>query len=511
MTAVRRGGAPLYRPPGVDMLRLPVIGRVLRWRYGRLLFQIPLLASALLLIYDGFTGSPVAAQNLATIAPWVHYRGLIIVALLLAANLFCLGCPFMLPRTLARRLSLRGGRWPRALRNKWIAIGVLFTLFFLYEWLDLWSSPALTAWVIVAYFAAAFVLEALFTESPFCKYVCPLGSFNFVYSTISPLQITVRAGDICKTCVGKECLNGSYRPQPVIVIDQIGVNGEPVKTHTNGPDGVLGCGTLLFPPQMQSNLDCVACLDCARACPHENVAWSTRPLGAELTRAEAWPRRYDVAFLVIGLTFMGLTNVFGMIPPVYALMADIATALGLTALGWTNAAIEAVALGLIFIVGALLLPIALVTLTAQIARILTRTRQRDSLRAALTSFAPAFVPISFGLWTAHYGFHFLIGVFAIIPAFQQFLLDHGIGLLGQPNWALTGITDVMIVGALQAIALLAGFGGSLLVAQSIAFRLYKRDALAGLLPWALLLLALLLVGLWLLSQPMEMRGTVLFD
>jgi polyferredoxin len=502
----------VYTPPtAFDALRLPLLRRLLIRKNGRLVLQIPLLILALLLIYDGFTGPQIAPQNLATIAPWVHYRGLVVVALLLVGNLFCMGCPFTLPRTLAKRLSLRGGRWPRQLRNKWIAIGGLFVLFFLYEWLDMWASPALTAWVIVAYFVASFVLEALFTESPFCKYVCPLGSFNFVYSTVSPLQIRARNTDVCKTCVGKECINGSYSPQPVVLIDQIGVNGEPVRTHTHDKNGTLGCGTLLFAPQIESNLDCVFCLDCARACPHDNVGLMSRPIGAELTRPDAWPKRYDLAFLVIGLAFMGLINAFGMVPPVYDLMQGIADTLGLMAMGWSDVAIEGVVLGLIFVSGGLVLPIGLSLLAASLTRTLTNTAKRDSLRTALASFAPAFVPIGLGFWAAHYGFHFLTGIFSIVPAFQNFLIDHGIRLLGEPNWTLAGITDLSVIGLLQMVSLLAGFGGSLVVAQRISFRLYKRNAMAGLLPWALLLLLMMLVGYWLFSLPMEMRGTVLFD
>ena len=186
----------------LDVLRLPVIGAALRHRNGRLLLQIPFLALALLMLYDGFTGPQNAAQNLATVGAWVHYRGLVVIALLMAGNLFCMGCPFTLPRTLARRWVRPKRRFPARLRNKWVAIAGLAALFFAYEWLNMWASPLLTAWVIVAYFAASFILEALFDESPFCKYVCPLGSFNFAYSTGAPLQITAKNPDVCKSCVG---------------------------------------------------------------------------------------------------------------------------------------------------------------------------------------------------------------------------------------------------------------------------------------------------------------------
>ena len=115
---------------GYDVLRFPLLGRLLRWRYGRLILQAILTVVALTLIIDGFTGPQVASRNLATVAPWLHYRGIVVLVLLLAGNLFCMGCPFTLPRTLAKRLSLSGQRFPKRLRNKWIAIGSLFSVVF---------------------------------------------------------------------------------------------------------------------------------------------------------------------------------------------------------------------------------------------------------------------------------------------------------------------------------------------------------------------------------------------
>ncbi|MEJ2749794.1 MAG: hypothetical protein P8183_18080, partial [Anaerolineae bacterium] len=99
---------PLHVPqPRFDLLRVPLIGRLLRWRWGRLVGQLLLLLAALLLIYDGFTGPRLAPDNLATVVVWVHYRGLVVFALLFFGNLFCMNCPFTLPRTLARKLSMR--------------------------------------------------------------------------------------------------------------------------------------------------------------------------------------------------------------------------------------------------------------------------------------------------------------------------------------------------------------------------------------------------------------------
>ena len=49
----------------------------------------------------------------------------------------------------------------------------------------------------LAYFGVAFVVDTIFRGAAFCKYVCPLGQFNFFGSLISPLEIKVRRpGDV---------------------------------------------------------------------------------------------------------------------------------------------------------------------------------------------------------------------------------------------------------------------------------------------------------------------------
>ena len=481
----------------MDVLNLPVVGRLLRHRHGRLALQAAFSLVALALMIDGFVGPQSAARNLATVTPWVHLRGLVVLALLLAGNLICMGCPFTLPRSFAKRLSAGGRRFPQRLRNKWLAIFSLFALFFAYEYLDLWASPWLTAWLIVAYFVASFVLEAVFAESAFCKYVCPLGSFNMVYSTLSPTQITVSSPDVCANCVGHECVNGSYAAQEVIRIDEIptGVGGASrSKEVRHGPAGALGCGTELFAPQIRSNLDCTMCLDCVRACPHDNVSLFTRAAGAELSRPDSWPRRWDVSLLAIALAFMGLSNAFGMAPPYYALQEWQALNLNITS--------EFVALLLIFGALNLLLPLGASVAAAWLGAGLTGFRKRDSIRDTVAAFAPAFVPLGFGICFAHYSFHLLVGPGLIVPVIQEFL--GGVGDWGAWSFSL----DSTIIGGLQSLALVGGFLWSLRLAQRAALRLYRRKALLGSLPWALVFLLLMLAAWQIFTLPMEMRGTL---
>ncbi len=459
----------------LDLLHFPVIGPLLRARWTRLALQTVLLLVAALILYDGFTGPPMAHENLATVLAWIHYRGLVVLALLLAGNLFCMACPFHLPRTLAHRLSRRGRRWPAALRNKWLAIGALFLIFWLYEWLDLWASPRLTAWVAVTYFVLAFALELWFAESPFCKYVCPLGTFNFVNAAISPLQIAARDTVICRTCVGHECVNGSAT--------------------------VAGCGTELYVPQIRSNLDCLFCLDCARACPHDNVALRLRAPLEEVRRADAWPLRLDVALLALVLTFAGLGNAFGMVPPVYALE---------DALSRWGMGHEGERLLLIFGVIDLLLPLLLGGMAAWVS---ARLAGAGEVRTVFARLAPTVLPLGFAVWLAHYGFHFATSAWGIVPAVQGFLLRHGLLSGVSPDWMQVTILPRAWVLPLQVVAVVLGFAASLLALSDRARQVFgdRRKAARAGVPWVLLFLLLAWVAVVVFSLPMEMRGTMIMS
>jgi polyferredoxin len=172
----------------------------LRWRHARTSLQLILLVVAAVLVLHGLFGPQVAPANLATVASWVQYRGWLIIALLAAGNVFCTGCPFVLVRDAGRRLRTPLYKWPRWLRVKWIGIALFVAVLFVYELYDLWSLPRATASLVVGYFVAALVTDLLFTGATFCKYVCPIGQFSFVASTVSPLELRVRQPETCRTC-----------------------------------------------------------------------------------------------------------------------------------------------------------------------------------------------------------------------------------------------------------------------------------------------------------------------
>jgi ferredoxin len=462
---------------GTDWLRVPVLGRFLRWRHSRKAMQVPVFLVALAMIAHGLFGPQLAPKNLATLLTWVHYRGLLVLVLLGAGNLFCMACPFMLPREIARRFLKPRWRWPRRLRSKWLAIALLVLVLFAYELFDLWSSPWWTAWLIVGYFAAALLVDGLFQKATFCKWVCPIGQFNFAASTLSPLEVQVRDPGVCARCTTLDCITGTRHPENRDVIVQ------------------RGCELVLFQPRKVGNMDCTFCLDCAYACPHENVALTTRLPGSELwgdprrSGIGFFSQRKDLAALMLVFTFGALLNAFGMVSPVYAVESWLAARMGTTH--------EAPALGALFLLLLVVEPLLLLGLASWLTRKAAGTR--EPLLPLATRFAYALAPLGFGIWLAHYSFHLFTGLWTFIPVAQSAL-----GATN-PNWTLGGFSPAS-VHPLELGFLGLGWLGSLLATWRIAEREYGERALRAFLPWAGLCLLLWIAAMWLLAQPMEMRG-----
>jgi ferredoxin len=463
-----------------DLLRAPLIGRFLRWRHARTTLQAPLLLVAAILLYDGFWGPQLAPQNIAGVLPWVQWRGLLALALLIGGNFFCMACPFMLPRRLAKVLLPAKRAWPRRLRSKWLAAGLLVVFFWAYEAFALWASPWLTAWVVLAYFVSAFVIDGFFKGAAFCKYVCPIGQFNFISSLVSPLEVAVREPTVCATCATKDCIVG----------------------HPRGTRPQNGCELWLFQPRKAGNLDCTFCLDCIQACPHGNVGILARMPGRELaidprrSGVGHFSTRADLAALALIVVFAAFLNAFSMVEPFQTLAQWLAQTFGIGV--WGVLAL----FGMSFVA----LPLGLATLTAWASRRLSGGS--GTLVAVATRYSYGLVPIGFGMWLAHYGFHFMTGALTIVPVVQSFVADLGAPLLGAPRWNLGQIMPSNWLIPIEILCLEAGLIVSWLASYRIAIREHDaaRHARRAFIPWAVLIGLLFGLGVWLMLQPMQMRG-----
>ena len=471
--------------PPFDLMQVPVLGPLFRWRYARPFLQAPLLVVSVTMILHGLFGPSLAPKNLATTLSWLHFRGILVLVLLCAGNFFCLACPFMLVRQVARRFSRPRFTWPRVLRNKWVSVALFVLILFTYELFDLWSSPWWTAWLIIGYFLSVLVVDGLFKHASFCKFVCPIGQFNFVASTLSPFEVKVRDQDVCTRCLTKDCIRGRRDAASDLVV-------------------IRGCELALFQPRKVGNMDCTFCLDCIHACPHDNVGILSRLPGSELLDDSLrsgigyFSRRKDLAALAVVFTFGALLNAFGMVSPVYAVENWLGKML--------HVSHEAPVLGLIFAAFLILEPVLLLGGAAWLTR--TWGSVKRAFVPLVVRYSYGLVPMGFGMWLAHYSFHFLTGLYTIFPVTQNAFASLGWPWLGEPRWTLTGL-PANAVQVIEIGFLVLGFAGSLAVTHGLAEEDSPAKPLRAFIPWAVVCAVLFTASLWLIFQPMEMRATLM--
>jgi cytochrome c oxidase assembly factor CtaG len=480
LPAHRPGRPRFYR----DLLMAPVLGRFLRWRHARPAMQLPVFVLGALVILDGFWGPQVAPLNLAGVLPWIYWRGILILGLLAFGNVCCMVCPFMLLRGWGRRFLPGNRPWPRWLPGKWAAVALIVLFFWGYEAGALWDSPFRTACIATAYFAGAVVIDGIFRGAAFCKHVCPIGQFNFVQSLASPYEVHVRDRSVCRRCTTQDCIRGRR--------------------------GMSGCETYLFQPYKAGNMDCMFCFNCIRACPHDNVGILPRIPAAELRHYPLrsgigrFSRRTDLAVMVVALVAAAFVNASGMIGPVIEFENRTLAAWRLSA-RWPLVTLE-------MFLGLLVIPAVAVAAATLLSRWLSRVNVPRFELAR--QFSYTLVPLGFGMWLAHYLFHLGTGLRSIVPAAGRFLADLGLASSALAGGACcTGgqAGDRLLI--LEILCLDAGLLFSLYAAYRLAEQyspgLGRRLQLFG--PWAALMVALFALGVWILFQPMQMRGVMMMN
>ena len=466
----------------MDLLRAPGLRTFLRWRHARTALQMVFVALAAVVVLHGLYGPDLASTNLATLLSWVHYRGLLVIGLLAVGNVFCAGCPFIRVRDWARWLRPPRRSWPPGLRHKWIGVSLLVALLISYEYFGLWSLPAATAWIVLAYFGTALAIDLVFRGAAFCQHVCPIGQFNFVAATASPFEVRALDVGTCGSCRTADCVRGRRDPVEPSTVQQ------------------RGCELGLFLPAKVGNIDCTFCLDCVQACPHDNVGVVSRVPALELTspeRRSAVGRlvaRTDILVLIVVFVFGALVNAGAMVAPVHALT---------TSLGQRLNASSPVMLGLLFVFGLVVLPGALLAAAALVTR---RLVGGPGLLLTMRRFGVGLVPLGFGIWVAHYSFHFLTAALVVVPVTQSAALDlAGWPVLGMPLWQWTGVPPGAVL-ALQLGVIVLGAIGSLAVVQTVAQRDYTDTANRAAWPWLVVVALLAALAVWIMVQPMDMRG-----
>jgi polyferredoxin len=267
---------------GIDLLRVRALRRLVLWGGFPYVFQAVLLAVFVALIVlawgvhapDGVSGKLFAKTNLVTLLVWgVWWPAMIWVAVLFG-RVWCMVCPLELVGNVSERAARRLGVRQRTLGKAVAAGGIIVVLYWasqlLVMGLHLHRVPAYTAVFLLGLLVLAALTGALFRDRAFCRGFCPVGLLLGTYGRGGMLAVRRVSGSACRSCADKRCLAGRNR----------------------GRIDARSCPSLLNPPKLASNRDCLVCCQCTKACGSANMGLLLRrpfPASDERTAISSWP------------------------------------------------------------------------------------------------------------------------------------------------------------------------------------------------------------------------------
>ena len=313
-----------------------------------------------------------------------------------------------------------------------------------------------------------------------------------ISSSPAPRSASTSARSASSTSSRRRCRRSSCgfasSPRSVVRADG-GLHQRPARRRRAASIVQRGCELGLFLPTKVGNLDCTFCLDCVQACPHDNIAIAIQGAGRRADRDRP-PFGDRPAGPPAGHRGAGggvhvrrtAERVRDGVPG----LRDRAVARGMQSAHASEA------------------PGAWRWCSSRRSDPAParphRWRRGGHAPAGLCTGArawhesPCATPTRWcrsasAMWLAHYGFHFLTGVWTVVPVTQSAALDaFGRALLGEPFWRWLGMRPGAVFPIQLGFILLGTFGSLVLVAPHLRAR-SSRAATRAAAPWVVVVVA----------------------
>jgi hypothetical protein len=414
----------------IELTRNRLIKNILVNRYPQLAVFFVMLLGYVFAVIAGLIGTPVGSHNFSIVFVWIAWWAiLILVAVPFFGRGWCAVCPIPLPGEWLQRgavlappekkpkwLSLR---WPKALRNIWLQ-NISFLLLALFSSVLL-TTPNITGIVLAVMLFSAMGLSTIFERRAFCRYLCPVSGFIGIYAQTAPLELRIKDKQVCASCVGKPCYNGS--------------------------SAGYGCPWDVFPGGLAKNTYCGLCMECIRTCPHENIAVNLRPFSADLAKSSTRMDEAVKAFIMFGAAMIYAGVLLGP----WGTLKDAAYNVGTGA--W-------------FVYAVAFLAIIFGILPGAFSLGLLKGKHSVSFKQRFASLSTALIPLGLMFWVA-FSLSFVLTNASYIMVALSDPLGLGWNLFGTANMAWQPMLTSLLAPA-QTLALVGGLIWSARVAQKAA-------------------------------------------
>jgi hypothetical protein len=474
-------------------VELKFLRRAMKSRWFQPAVQIPVVLGFLAIIAIGLVGNQDPGRNIAPVVTWnIWWIGLIF-AVFFFGNLWCFMCPWTAIPDWVMRLSFTSTKRVKSLARKYPKLKLwmwpAIVLFAFVTWLeivfDAANRPWLTSMLGISMIAMAWVLLVLYERKAMCRYVCFVGRVSGQYAMMGMLEMRRRDNDVCRQCKTKDCYHGR--------------------------EGVgLPCPTHEFMGGMNENQYCTLCTECVKSCPHDNIGLRVRSSGADiLHRHHVKP---DEAYLALLVFIVSAFHGAAMVPWWGEREAELRKGIiavqesifGRDLLGFAGDQGGLMTFTIMMLLAIVLPGLLYFGLCAVMRRVSGR---RDySTRQLFIKFAYTLLPSALFYHLAHNATH-IFYEWSKLRRLASDPLGWGHDWFGTARAPLSALWTPESIWYVQVTLIVIGHVYGIVVAQREAFRLYRDRKTSFRVHMVMIvgLIAMSVMSLWLLAQPMYMR------
>lgn len=246
---------------GYNLLKLRLIRGLVLWLGFPYVFQFITLAIFVTLSIIGWghfvpeyvNDKLYAKTNIVNLVIWGLWWPMMVWLAVLFGRIWCTVCPLELIANGAERLGRRLGV-RQLMLGKWLRSGALIAVIYAIIQLcvagaHLHRIPAYTSLFLCSLLGAAGLVGFFLKDRAFCRGFCPVGLLLGTYGRGGMLAVRAGSAQVCANCTGKDCIMACNR------------------TKLFG----RSCPSLLNPPKLNSNRDCLVCGQCIKSCKPDNM------------------------------------------------------------------------------------------------------------------------------------------------------------------------------------------------------------------------------------------------
>jgi DNA-binding NtrC family response regulator/ferredoxin len=305
-----------------NLLQLPFVRKLFKGNLIKIVSSIVFTFFCIILLAL-FFGPQDAEKNLGIALCWYIGWPLLIISFFFLPRFWCSICALSAPGKLLQKSLHPTRRLPSSVTHYsgWIMAIFCLIVFWAEIVFNAFDRPMLTGAILLSIASGALLFSILFERYSWCRYVCPLGALNAIFSMPSILELRANREMCLNQCRDYVCFRDT--------------------------ESSTGCPMFRHPFLVDNNKDCILCGRCIQNCGLRSIELNLR-----LAPRELWSLqnvKLSDNFLIISLgpiffllvfhnEFLGQAERWGQMltggSPIGTVMAGTILFWGVIAAGW---------------------------------------------------------------------------------------------------------------------------------------------------------------------------------